>query len=90
MCDEVYTNVILHYQKHSNIIVLENVFPSIVIASSPHPLVIFPAYFYPKSNCPLVYETRDLWPEATTVGRSWKVSSSHYAFGFTQIRRKGG
>jgi glycosyltransferase involved in cell wall biosynthesis len=39
--------------------------PSIVVASSPHPLVIFPAYILSKKfNCPLIYEIRDLWPEA--------------------------
>ena len=38
--------------------------PDIVLASSPHPLVVFPARkIAKKCNARLVYEVRDLWPE---------------------------
>ncbi len=36
-----------------------------VVASSPHPFTIFPAYIHSKlTNSTLVYEVRDLWPLA--------------------------
>ena len=38
--------------------------PRMIIASSPHPLVIFPAYIFSKLfSAKLVFESRDLWPE---------------------------
>lgn len=38
--------------------------PDIVVASSPHPLVVFPAVAVAKrANARFVYEVRDLWPE---------------------------
>ncbi len=38
--------------------------PDIIIASSPHPFVIFPARrLANKARVPLIYEVRDLWPE---------------------------
>jgi glycosyltransferase involved in cell wall biosynthesis len=39
--------------------------PDAVLASSPHPFVIYPARSVAKAlRVPLIYETRDLWPEA--------------------------
>lgn len=37
--------------------------PNFIIASSPHPFVIFPAYLLAKTcSSKLIYEARDLWP----------------------------
>lgn len=37
--------------------------PDIIIASSPHPLVVFPAYRMARRiGAPMVFEVRDLWP----------------------------
>jgi glycosyltransferase involved in cell wall biosynthesis len=38
--------------------------PDIVVASSPHPFIVFPASrIARKAQVPMVYEVRDLWPE---------------------------
>ena len=38
--------------------------PKLIIASSPHPLVIFPAFIFSRIvSAKLVYESRDLWPQ---------------------------
>lgn len=38
--------------------------PSTIIASSPHPLVIFPAFIFSRlTSAKLIFESRDLWPE---------------------------
>ena len=38
--------------------------PHTIIASSPHPLVIFPAFIFSRlTSAKLIFESRDLWPE---------------------------
>ncbi len=50
--------------------------PDVVVASSPHPLVIFAGYrMAKKSGARLVFEVRDIWPLSIT--KSSKVNPTH-------------
>ena len=43
---------------------IEKIRPDVIIASSPHPFVVFPAYHLSRAlSVPLIYEVRDLWPQ---------------------------
>lgn len=50
-----------------SLLIIRKVFlykPNIIIASSPHPLVIFPAFIFSRiCSAKLIFESRDLWPE---------------------------
>jgi glycosyltransferase involved in cell wall biosynthesis len=60
---------------HSNWIV-RTFNPDLVIASSPHPFIIFPAqYIARRCHARLVYEVRDLWP--LTLTELGGISSRH-------------
>lgn len=50
--------LLLNYKK-----INEKIKPDVIVASSPHPFVIYPSYLFSKiSKSKLIFEVRDLWP----------------------------
>lgn len=61
---QILNQFLFVYRCFTNIKEITSNSPDIVVASSPHPFVIFPAKFIAKKfKVKLVYESRDLWPE---------------------------
>ena len=61
---QIFNQLLFVYRCFTNINNITSTIPDLVVASSPHPFVIFPAkYIAKKFDIKLVYEARDLWPE---------------------------
>jgi len=61
--------------------------PNTIIASSPHPLVIFPAFIFSKiTSAKLIFESRDLWPEVLTqLGVLKKFNPYYWLLKFSEL-----
>jgi glycosyltransferase involved in cell wall biosynthesis len=61
----IFEFVIKLYKLNSYI--LNYIKPDVIIASSPHPFIIYPVYYFKKKlKAKLVFEVRDLWPLSIT------------------------
>ena len=68
------------------ILKVKDIKPKVIVASSPHPFVIFPAFIFAKVfSAKLIYDTRDLWPQVLLeLGVINKINPFYWVLKFVE------